>query len=194
MCSNCSGDDLSPESFASFDVSSRTRNDRFAHGLGGKRKRYGTMTILSHLIKCSLTLASVRIREFRRDAAIIKSVHRPGFVNLNLGKLSQEDMANTRKIRDAAGLMEIRVSADSIVEVYSGSGPIQNVRSQYSYNEAQQFSSWNESFVERSDLRRAMREFRRARRLSTRQLTECSWHSQQSRCGAWFGESDETVF
>jgi hypothetical protein len=74
-------------------------------------------------------------------------------------------MANTREIRKAAGLIEIRVSSDSIVEVYSGAGPIQNLRNEYRYSESQHFSSWDESYVERSDLRRSMREFRRARRL-----------------------------
>jgi hypothetical protein len=165
MCSNCSGDDLSPESFATFDVSSPRDGDRFANGLREKRKRYGTMTILKDFIKRALTLAVMRAQAFRRSLAIIKSVHHPSFVNLNLGKLSDEDMANTRKITEAAGIMEIRVSADSIVEVYSGAGPVQLSRSEHGYTEGKYVSSWDESYAERSDLRRAMRTFRRTRRL-----------------------------
>ncbi len=165
MCSNCSGDDLSPESFATFDVSSPMDGRRFANETGEKRKPYGTMRILGQLTKRALTLAVARVRTRLRISAIIESVHRPSFVNLNLGALSNEDMANTQKIREAAGLIEIRVSADSIVEVYSGAGPIQHSRNGYGWGERQHFSSWDESFAERSDLRRAMREFRRTRRV-----------------------------
>jgi hypothetical protein len=165
MCSNCSGDDLSPESFATFDVSSPTSREHFAGGLRKKRKPYRTIAILKELIKGALTLGEMHIRRGRRRWTIIRRVHLPSFVNLNLGTLSDEDMANTLKITRAAGLIEVRVSADSIVEVYSGARPIQNGRNEYGLSERQLFSSWDESYAERSDLRRAMASFRRVRRL-----------------------------
>jgi len=165
MCSNCSGDDLSPESFATFDVSSPTGREHFADGASQKRKRYRTITILTQLVKGALTLGVSRVGHRRRSMSIVKSVRRPSFVNLNLSTLSGDNTANARRIRDAAGLIEVRVSADSIVEVYSGAGPIQNVRDEYGLNEHQQFSAWEESYAERSDLRRAMQQFRQARRL-----------------------------
>lgn len=165
MCSNCSGDDLSPESFATFDVSSPTRRKRFAEGFGEKRKTYRTIAILKQLVKDALTLSVIDVRRGPRRRRIIRRVHLPGFVNLNLGTFVDEDMANTRKIPEAGGLIEVRVSADSIVEVYSGAGPIQNLRNDYALGERQLFSSWEENYAEGSDLRRAMASFRRMRRL-----------------------------
>lgn len=165
MCSNCSGDDLSPESFATFDVSSPTGKEHFADGASQKRKRYRTITILTQLVKGALTVGVSCIGRRRRSVSIIKSARRPSFVNLNLSTLSGDNAANTRRIRDAASLIEVRVSADSIVEVYSGAGPIQIVRSDCGLSEREQFSSWEGRYVERSDLRRAMQQFRQARRL-----------------------------
>jgi hypothetical protein len=165
MCSNCSGDDLSPESFATFDVSSPSNTRRFASELSNKRKQYGTMRIWAQLLKRALTLTIVRVHANRGSSPIIRSVDRASFVNLISGTFSAEDTANTPRITEAAGPIEIRVSADSIVEVYSDAGPIQNARNEDELHGRQSFSSWEESYAERSDLRRAMGKFRRTRRL-----------------------------
>ena len=120
---------------------------------------------LAQLIKRALTLPVLGMRLNRSSSPITGSVDQAGFVNLNLGTLSDEGMANTRKIREAAGLIEIRVSADSIVEVYSGAGPIQDLRNERGFSERQYLSSWEESYAVRSDLQRTMAKFRRMRRL-----------------------------
>src|SRR5579863_375654 len=96
MCSNCSGDDLRPESFATFDVSSPERMHGFAGHAGAKRKRYGTSGILAKLSEAALTQAIIHLWERTADSEIIEKVDRSSFVNLNSAAASDESARKTR--------------------------------------------------------------------------------------------------
>jgi hypothetical protein len=165
MCSNCSGDDLRPETFASFDVSSPERELAFAAGLDSKRKRYGTSRVWTAIINSPLTLAILRMRQWATSSRIIGKVDRGRFVNLNLGSSYGEAGTNTGSSAGVEGLIEIRVSADSIIEVYSGWRTAQHLDDKNGSREREHGSAWEESFAERSELRRTLNGFRRARRL-----------------------------
>src|SRR5580698_2952462 len=84
MCSNCSGDDPRPESFASFDISSPKSERIFAAMIREKRKRYRTSRLLSDLTKGALMAGVGRVRSHHWYDAIIGNANRQHFVNLNL--------------------------------------------------------------------------------------------------------------
>src|ERR1700689_850432 len=96
MCSNCSGDDPKPESFALFDVSSPNGGDRFADAPAGKRKRYGTAGVFARSAKASLRLVIQGGRPSKWRVRIIECVDRGSFVNLNSGSSSGEYPAKSR--------------------------------------------------------------------------------------------------
>lgn len=165
MCSNCSGDDLKPESFAAFDVSSPNTSAGFAGETGKKRKRYGTAHISAMLRKAALALVIVRSRLDRSLLGIVETVYPGSFVNLNLSASSGE-VATKRSVTPAGReLMAIRVSSDAIIEVYSTADTRTDARSEYGLNDGQYLSAWEESYAERSDLQRTLDTFRRTRRL-----------------------------
>jgi hypothetical protein len=165
MCSNCSGDDPEPESFALFDVSSPKSGERFADAPAKKRKRYGTSGVFSRSAKAALTLAIRRVRRSGWRARIIGSVDRESFVNLNLGSSSGEYLANSRITQNAGKLIDIRVSSDAIIEVFANCGSDGKAQNAYGLSEREYLSAWEESHAERNDLRRRLSGFRRARRL-----------------------------
>jgi hypothetical protein len=165
MCSNCSGDDLSPESFATFDVSSPNNKSRFAGGARKKRKRYGTIYFSTTFAQAALTLAIARMCLRRYVSRIIGTVDRASFVNLNLGASSEQMTAETAIDDRIANLIEIRVSADSIIEVYAASDPTDNEQRRLGLAERKYLSAWEESDAARNDLQRAMKGIRRIRRV-----------------------------
>ena len=165
MCSNCSGDDLKPESFALFDVSSPAGSDRFAGSSSEKRKRYRTGWFFTGFVKAALTQAIRSVRGNKRDVGIIGSIDRGSFVNLNLGSSAGEYMAKSRNSRDAGNPVEIRVSSDAIIEVFASYDSDKNMRSSHRLSEKEDLSPWEESYAERKNLRRTVGGFRRMRRL-----------------------------
>jgi len=165
MCSNCSGDDPKPESFALFDVSSPGGADRFAGTASGKRKRYRTGRVCAEFARAALTQAIQRVRGSKSHVRIIGSVDQQSFVNLNLGGSVGEYMANSGNPRDVAKPVEIRVSSDAIIEVFANCGSDQNMPNARGVSEREYFSAWEESYAERVDSRRTLTGFRRTRRL-----------------------------
>lgn len=165
MCSNCSGDDPKPESFALFDVSSPKSGERFAEAAREKRKRYGTVWFCAEFAKASLIQAIQRVRRSKWHKRIIGSVDLGSFVNLNLGGSSGEYVAKSRNARDAESLIEIRVSGDAIIEVFANHGSGANARNAYDLSEREYLSAWEESYAERNNLQETLSGFRRVRRL-----------------------------
>jgi hypothetical protein len=165
MCSNCSGDDLAPETFASFDVSSPEHRHAFAGRSGRKRRRYGTSRKWNAIINTALILMFERMRRKASILKIIRNVDRGHFVNLNLS--SSYDEERTKRGSDAGleGLIEIRVSTNSIIEVYSDTRNARSSDNGNDFEEHKHTSPWEESYAERGELRRAMQRFRRGRRL-----------------------------
>jgi hypothetical protein len=164
MCSNCSGDDLGPETFASFDVSSPEHSSGFAASRGRKRKRYGTSRVWEVIVNSLLTLGFLRAGRKATNPQIIRTVDRADFVNLNLGGFYGEGGTKTGSSAGSEGLIEIRVSADSIIEVYSGAHGARD-REEHEAREYEHMSAWEESYAERSELGRILNRFRRTRRL-----------------------------
>jgi hypothetical protein len=165
MCSNCSGDDPEPESFALFDVSSPTSGQRFADAIPEKRKRYRTGRFFMKYARTALTLTIQAIRGGKSNGRIIGSVDRRSFVNLNSGSFSGEYVANSRNTQNAEEPIEIRVSSDAIIEVFANSGVYKNARNACGLSEREWLSAWKESYAERNNLRRALGAFRMTRRL-----------------------------
>jgi hypothetical protein len=165
MCSNCSGDDPKPESFAFFDVSSPKRGESFADRPRRKRKRYRTGRLFATYAHAALTLAIDGVHRSKSRARIIGSVDPGSFVNLNLGGSPGEYLAKLRSTRDAENLIEIRVSGDAITEVLATCGSDENTRRAYGLAEREIHSAWEESYVERNNLERTLRDSRWARRL-----------------------------
>jgi hypothetical protein len=165
MCSNCSGDDLKPESFALFDVSSPAGNIRFARAEQEKRKRYRTGRFFMRYGKAALTLAIQTVAGGSSQERITGSVDRGSFVNLNLSGSCGEYAANSRVTRNAETLIEIRVSSDAIIEVFSNRGSAEESQNAFGLSEQRNLSAWEECYVHRNNLRRTLGEFRRIRRL-----------------------------
>jgi hypothetical protein len=165
MCSNCSGDDPKPESFAFFDVSSPERGERFADGARKKRKRYRTGQLFVTSAYAALTLAIQSMRRSKWRARITATVDPGGFVNLNLGSSSGEYLAKLRSARDSERLIDIRVSGDAIIEVFANCGSDESVRNAYALTEPEYLSAWEASYAERDKLQGTLGGFRRARRL-----------------------------
>ena len=115
MCSNCSGDDLKPESFATFDVSSPDDAPSFAGNAGEKRKRYRTLRALAKFAKDALTLGIPRPRGKQRLNQIMANVHRGSFVNLNLNTFAAKKATSQSSVSSDDQPLEIRVSADAII-------------------------------------------------------------------------------
>ena len=165
MCSNCSGDDPEPESFALFDVSSPERNEHFAAAARNKRKRYGTGRFFAELVETALTLTIQKLRRSKRRPRIIGSVDRGSFVNLNLGNSSGEYLANSRNAQDTETLIEVRVSGDAIIEVIGNSDSDENTRNACGLLAREYLSTWEESRAGRNGAQRSLSGFRRTRRL-----------------------------
>jgi len=165
MCSNCSGDDLKPESFATFDLSSPARAHSFARAASKKRKRYRTSGDLTARIKAALIQTIMLMRQICRHAGIIGSADRGSFVNLNLSAFACENARKTTNEVHINDLLEIRVSADAIIEVYATADVALSLRDEYDRDEAANLSAWEESYVARSEVARTMERFRRARRV-----------------------------
>jgi hypothetical protein len=165
MCSNCSGDDPKPESFALFDLSSPKSGGRFAEADRRKRKRYGTSWFLAMLGKASLTLAIRWVRGRHWHERIIGSIDPRSFVNLNLGTSSGEYLAKSGSTQDVGSLIEIRVSGDAIIEVFANHRSDGNTRNAYGLSERKHLSVWEESYAERGNLQRTLSGFRRARQV-----------------------------
>lgn len=165
MCSNCSGDDPQPESFALFDVSSLRNDAGFANVEGWKRKRYRTGRLFAGRAKAALMLAIRNIRRGAPPSRIIASVDRGSFVNLNSRSSTGEYPAKSGNVEDADNLIEIRVSSDAIIEVFASDASDENTRTSRGVPERKYFSTWEESFAQQNDLRRMLSSFRRKRRL-----------------------------
>jgi hypothetical protein len=165
MCSNCSGEDPQPESFALFDVSSPKSDERFADSVQRKRKRYRTAALFTQRVQTALTLAIRRARRSSLRTGIIGSVDRGSFVNLNLGSSTGENAAKSRNTQDAAKLIEIRVSDDAIIEVFAGFGSDESTRNAYGLHEQKYLSAWEESHAERNKFQHSLSGFRMRRRL-----------------------------
>jgi hypothetical protein len=165
MCSNCSGDDLRPESFTTFGVSSPVGEERFAGGTGKKRKRYRTAQLWPKFAKGALSLAILRADLRGCLSRIVTGGDRRSFVNLNLGKTLGDGASGAQILTKGSGLIEIRVSANSIIEVYANSAEANSSQNKADLTTRQYLSAWEESYAERIDMRRAMESFRRTRRL-----------------------------
>lgn len=148
MCSACSGDDPRPEMFTTFGISSPRTSSIFASGEGARRKEYGTLSALGDVVKPALTLGVVHIGKIWWLAARRRINKRAGNVYLAwrsfsrlrgrsggaavLRKASKEFKDNPfseggSDRGDSGGApIEVRVSADAIVEVYAVSGAPEN--------------------------------------------------------------------
>jgi hypothetical protein len=165
MCSNCSGDDLRPESFAAFDDSSPKGGHAFAAPSAGKRKHYGTSRILAALAETALTQAILHLWRSAQDPAIIRNFDRPGFVNLNSAADAGQSPRKTGVPPELRELVEIRVSSDAIIEVFASPEAAEYADDERKLCEGRHVSPWEERFAERSELQRALKGFRRARQL-----------------------------
>jgi hypothetical protein len=165
MCSNCSGDDLKPESFVSFDVSSPEGVRGFAAPSAAKRKRYGTSRILTARSETALTPAILRMWRRAQGPGIVRTFDSAGFVNLisaaDVGRNSQKTRVPTR-FRE---LVEIRVSDDAIIEVFASPEGAAYAGDECKLSGGRYLSPWEETFTERTGLQRALVGFRRARQL-----------------------------
>jgi hypothetical protein len=165
MCSNCSGDDLRPESFATFDVSSPEGVRGFAGHTSTERKRYGTSRMLAMLRNTALSQAICRLWRCGANSEIIKKIDPGGFVNLNSAAAAHETSRKINVPVQNRELVEIRVSADAIIEVFAAAEAGERSRDECRLDDARYLSAWEESFTERSELRRTLNGFRRARRV-----------------------------
>lgn len=165
MCSNCSGDDLKPESFAIFDVSSPKAARRFAENAGAKRKSYGTSPILERTTKPALIQHIMRLWQRAQRDGITRNFNWSSFVNLNSSALRSESSSQTNMPTQFRRLVDIRVSGDVIIEVFATVEEEQCSRNDVAFSEAKDFSPWEESFAERSETRRALKGVHRARQL-----------------------------
>jgi hypothetical protein len=162
MCSNCSGDDPRPESFASFDISSPKSERIFAAMIREKRKRYRTSRLLSDLTKGALMAGVGRVRSHHWYDAIIGNANRQHFVNLNLLGNSDEQVANTPASGDP---IEIRVLPNAIIEVYTATRTANCSESDRGRHEDCSPSMWDESFAARSGARWTPTDYQGVRRL-----------------------------
>lgn len=165
MCSNCSGDDLRPESFATFDVSSPKGVTSFAENLAAKRKRYGTSHIFAMFTEATLSQAIIHFWKGAADPGIIRKFDLRSFVNLNSDAASDGATGKTRVPMRRRELLEIRVSADAIIEVFATPEVGERTRDESEMRGARCLSPWPESFAERNELQRTLKDFRRARQL-----------------------------
>jgi hypothetical protein len=150
MCSNCSGDDPRPESFASFDISSPKTERIFAAMMSEKRKRYRTPQFLSDFTKGALIAGAARVRRRHWYNAIIGNANRQRFVNLNLRGNSDDQATNTSVSGDP---IEIRVLPNAIIEVYTVRRIANGSESDRGQHEDYSPSAWEESFAARSGAR-----------------------------------------
>lgn len=148
MCSACSGDDPRPEMFTTFDISSPKMPPIFAIGEGARRKEYGTLSGLGDVVKPALTLANLHLGKLGWLAARRRINNRTGNVYLAwpffsrlrgrwggaavLRKASKQ-FKNSRfsegwgnRGGSVGAPIEVRVSEDALVEVYSMSGAPEN--------------------------------------------------------------------
>jgi hypothetical protein len=165
MCSNCSGDDLRPESFAIFDVSSPKTGRSFAICAEKKRKRYRTSRILRMLTQSPLTQAILRALRTKGIPRITGMVDRGSFVNLNLSTPMEKLAAKKARAAQVGQLVEICVSPGAIIEVFANPGEAEKARSEYALTGGQYLFWREESCAEETELQRAIQSFRRTRQL-----------------------------
>ena len=165
MCSNCSGDDLGPESFATFDVSSPKRVHGFAGYVAAKRKPYGTSRILASLTITALSQAIIHLWKRRADSEIIEEIDPGSFVNLNLAEASHPTTGKMRVPAQSRELVEIRVSADAIIEVFASAEVEERAGDECGLSDARYLSAWENSFAEHNELQSTLNGFRRARQV-----------------------------
>ncbi len=165
MCSNCSGDDLKPESFATFDVSSPKAARRFAQNAGAKRKPYGTWPTLERTTKPALIRPIMRSWQRAQHQGILRNFNWPSFVNLNSSSFWNESTPQTNMPTQFRRLIDIRVSDDAIIEVFATVEEQECSRNRVAFSEAEHLSPWEESFAERSETRRTLKGVHRARQL-----------------------------
>ena len=137
MCSACSNDDLRPELAGGFAVSSPVHRPRFAFWRGGRRKYYRTLSFLRDARKASFLQGFSRLggsKAFAEPPAFARLGNRaiveardpkPG------GSGEREDYLRYEKrhrgcARASSEPVEIRVSADAIIEV-SSTGRLRHV-------------------------------------------------------------------
>jgi len=165
MCSNCSGDDLRPESFTSFDISSPKLPPVFASGGREKRSTYGTRGFLPNLINTALTLAIARRPKSDGTPKIIRSVHRGNSVNLFLSNNHPKNSLKTVPSALTGAPFDVRVSPNEIIEVYVVAGPDDVSRDDLNRFPPRELSAWDESCIARRELRQAMGRHRRGHRM-----------------------------
>jgi len=163
MCSNCSGDDLRPESFTNFDISSPKTPPVFATGSTEKRSPYRTRRYFPHLLNAALTLAISRRPKNERKGKIIRSVHRGNLVNLFDHEIQPQIGVKNVSLAPVAAPFEVRVSANAIIEVYAAPEFRGTSLDDGADTGTGEFSAWEESCIARRELRMAMEEYRRAR-------------------------------
>jgi succinate dehydrogenase hydrophobic anchor subunit len=164
MCSNCSGDDLRPESFSTFGISSPQRDAIFAAQVGAKRKQYRTPGTRRYSDKDALMQGINDVRILRWFTKIIKLVDSKDFVNLNLRGNGAESTLRNSVAGFCQEPFEIRVLPDAIIEVYASSEPVRELFSQHSMRKAFVLSPWEESRAARGGMRRTVESYRRTQR------------------------------
>ena len=117
------------------------------------------------IINTALTLAIKRIWRKASVLKIIRNVDRGHFVNLNSDSLYGEAQTKIGRNIEPEALVEIRVSSDSIIEVYSDARNVRSSGNGNGFDEYRHPFPWEEIYAERSELRRTLQGFRRARRL-----------------------------
>ncbi len=187
MCSACAGDDPRPESFANFDGSSPKSSQDFALEALGERNRYGTT---------EKPLRGATILGFIRDSARtwflrpglgtqqqgIVNLRALGFVQVGPGMRIDTllaKFASQNALQAAGGPIEVRVTRDTICEVYGPMGtsegildPVEegSVAGENEHEERSELAraagcEWEASSAARQESRDATAEYRRMRRI-----------------------------
>lgn len=154
MCSGCASDDPRPESFAQFDVSSPSLKPMFAGGQAQRRRQYRTRRWMAMLAKPASLLGFMHVAKKPRREVCSTSATAAEAVTVF------EQAADL-----SAGVpVEIRVSADTIIELYGEARGSVVARKSVFSRTGEYAEEWSESSVAREDARKVIAEFRRARR------------------------------
>jgi hypothetical protein len=165
VCSNCSGDDPRPESFASFVISSPKSGAIFAAASPRERRKYRTPRFFPGIINTLSTLGIVSSRWISSSSRIIESVDRESFVNLNLTATRIETGLKTANAPVLGHPIEIRVSPAAIIEVYAANDITGAPGDENELRTERSASAWQESCDARSNTKRTMEAHRFAHRL-----------------------------
>jgi hypothetical protein len=130
VCSACSNDDPRPEIAGGFAISSRVNGPVFAFGVGARRRHYRTLLFLRNLQETAFLQGFVRAGKIRKSAETYefaplrkRAIGAPeGAVQGEFGEAGAHMSDEAMRRESDCGFcepIEIRVSADAIIEVHS---------------------------------------------------------------------------